>query len=460
MSDDDRALPHDLDAEAAVLSASLLAQDAYVSIAHKLTPGRFYAEAHRRIWEAIVDLDRRGQKVDVVEVAGWLRDRNRLNQVGGPAYLAQIVDATPAIEHIEQHADRLVGLARLREVIAECSRLRAEAFNATDAQEFIDSAEQTLYRIAHTDDERESVEMAQAARESWEHIKRASDRRGLPEFPTGLARLDALLSLQRQECTTIAARPGMGKTAFAVGIAVALAEQGERVAIYELEMPRDQLATRAVCARAGVDLQRVRRGFVHRDEWSQLIEAHDHLGRLPISIDDTCGPSVLHIRADARAKKAKHGSLTLVVVDYLQLMSRLDDRDRDSREQEISTNIRALKRLARELDVIVIVLSQLNREVERRPDKRPMLSDLRDSGAIEQDSDNVVFLYRPEYYDKAKTRPEDVGIAEIIVAKQRNGPTGTVRVEFEAPTATFSNIDMPEPDTQESFGWPEENPPT
>ncbi len=456
---DERLLPFDLDAEAAVLAAALIDVHAYGAIAHKLTPARFYSEANRRIWEAIADLDARGEKIDVVTVAGWLRDRNRLTAVGGSPYLAQLCDATPAVAHVEQHAQRVIGLARLRELISQCSQIRAEAYSAqADPQAFIDGAEQAMYRIAHTDDSRDAVPLGQAATESWEQIVRASNRRGAPELPTGLNRLDNLLALQRQECTTVAARPGMGKTSFVLNIAANLAQRGEPCIVFELEMPREQLATRMACSRAGIDLRRARQGHVHRDEWAALTEATDFLTRLPIWIDDTSGPSALHIRASARAIKARRG-LSLVVVDYLQLMSGIDDRDRESREQEISTNMRAMKRLARELDVCVIVLSQLNREVEKRPDKRPMLSDLRDSGAIEQDSDNVLFIYRPEYYEKEKTREEDRGVAELILAKQRNGPTGTVRVAFDPPTVTFSNIEHPEPEPQESFDWNQEDHP-
>jgi replicative DNA helicase len=457
-----RAAPHDLDAERALISAALLDADAYALIADRLPSHRFYGEPHRRIWEAIAELAADGKAIDTVTVAGRLRDSGRLAQVGGPAALAELVDAVPAIAHIETYADRVLALGRLRQLIAETQKIAAEGYDVRgDVQAFIDQAENSIFQIAHTEQRREIVSLADAAKESWANILAASENRGKVAFPTGLDRLDHNLALRRDELTTIAARPGMGKTAFVLGVAMHLAELGNVAAIFELEMPREQLATRMACQSAQIDLHRAMQGFIRNDEWSKLVDAKNYLCRLPIFIDDTAGSTLLHVRAGARQTAAKAGRLDLVVIDYLQLMSAIDDRDNASREQEISTTMRGLKRLARELHVPVIVLAQLNRKCEERPDKRPMLSDLRESGAIEQDSDNVLFIYRPEYYQKEKTQPQDRAVAELVIAKQRNGPTGVVRVRFEAQTASFANLQLEEedgPSPQEQFPFNDETP--
>lgn len=438
-----RIPPHDLGAEAAVIAAALLDASVYPLVGDRLPPHRFYSDANRRIWEAIASLSSDGKPTDVVTVAGRLRDAERLAQVGGAAYLAQLVGDVPAVAHVETYADRVVALSRVRELIATCQRVAAEGYGEIgDVQSFIDQAENAVFQIAHTSERREIVSFSQASNESWEHICAASERRGKVEFPTGLDRLDHYLALRRGELTTVAARPAMGKTALVLGAARHLASLGNVVAIFELEMARDQLAARITCSEAGIDLHRVMQGFIRTDEWTPLVQAKNQLAKLPIYVDDTASATMLHVRAGARLAKAKAGRLDLVVVDYLQLMSSLDDRDNASREQEVATNMRGLKRLARELDVPVIVLAQLNRKCEERPDKRPMLSDLRESGAIEQDSDNVLFIYRPQYYQKEKTPEQDRGIAELIVAKQRNGPTGIVRVRFDAHTASFSNLQV------------------
>jgi replicative DNA helicase len=456
-----REAPHDLGAERALISAAILDADAYALVAG-LPAHRMYSEPHRRIWEAIAELAAAGSRLDVVTIAGKLRDNGRLNQVGGETYLAELLDAVPAVAHVEDYADRVLALGRLRELIAQAQKIAAEGYDVRgDVQAFIDHAENSVFQIAHTEQRREIVSFAHAGKESWQNILAAHERRGKVEFPTGLDRLDHYLALRRGELTTVAARPAMGKTSLVLGAATHLAELGNVVSVFELEMARDQLATRITCARAGIDLHRVMQGFIRTEEWGPLVQAKESLYRLPIWIDDSAGMTLMRVRAGARKTKAKAGRLDLVVVDYLQLMSAIDDRDNASREQEISTNMRGLKRLARELDVPVIVLAQLNRKCEERPDKRPMLSDLRESGAIEQDSDNVLFIYRPEYYQKEKTPPDDRGIAELVISKQRNGPTGVVRVRFDAHTASFANLqveDDQQGSNQEQFPFNEDTP--
>ena len=446
---DVRVAPHDLDAEAAILSAALLDPDVYPLVADRLTAELFYAESNRRIWEVIDSLARADQSVDIVTVAGRLRDTGRLAQVGGSAYLAQLVDAVPAVAHIENYAARVVGLARLREIQLVCRKIAAEAYDAgEDVDAFLDRAEASVYQAAHVSEKREAVPLATANEEAWQQLLKASERRGVPAMPLGLTALDEVFELRPEELTVIAGRPGMGKTSFVLDLARALAERDNGVFFQELEMPRAQLAIRMQCGRAEIDLSRALKGLLYDEEWQLLIEARAYLDKLPILIDDTPSATALHVRAAARKHMAQHPGengrdrrgVSVVIVDYLQLMSSLADLDAASREQEVSRNMRALKLLSRELHIAVIAVAALSREVERRPDKRPQMNDLRESGAIEQDADNILFLYRPQYYLRDKTPEEDRGVCEIIIAKQRNGPTPIVRVRFRAESATFKDL--------------------
>lgn len=457
-----RIPPHDLDAEAAVLAAILLERDALDKVLEILRAEHFYAEANRRIYEVAVELSSQGTPIDIVSVAGMLRDRERLAQVGGSAYLAQLVDAVPSVAHIETYAQMVHEKWRVRSLIATCQRVAAEGYgDVGEVQTFIDQAENAIFQLSHTERRQEIAPISEATRESWENVSAAMQRRGKVEFPTGLERVDRKLTARRESLTVLAARPGMGKTGFALGLAIHLANLGLVGAIWSLEMPRADLATRMACQHAELNLDRAMNGFLRRDEEALLASAEDYIARLPLWIDDAPGSTIFHIRAGARRVRAEMGRLDFVIVDYLQLMSTIDDRDSASREQEIATIARGLKRLARELKVPVWALSQLSRKCEERPDKRPMLSDLRESGAIEQDADNVLFLYRPEYYQKEKTPEQDRGVVEIDIAKQRNGPTGRVRARFDGPTISFSNLQIEgdaAPDPQEQFPFTDDTP--
>jgi replicative DNA helicase len=464
-----RIPPHDLDAEAAVLSAILLERDALDKVLELLRPEHFYSEANRRIYEVAVELSSQGTPIDIVSVAGALRDRERLTQVGGSAYLAQLVDAVPSVAHLETYARMVREKWRVRQLIATCQRVAAEGYGDVGAvQEFIDGAEQAVYEIARTPESSSVQRIEPIIRSVFEQITELA-RRGerITGVPTGFERLDGKTAgLHDGELTIVAARPGMGKTSFVLNVAVNVAspktvssggdeggaadareEPGAGVAVFSLEMPREQLASRMVCSEGRVDVGKMRQGFLQDRDWNSLTQAASFLYRLPIWIDDTPSLGVLELRAKVRRLQAEYnrtspdGAVTqrigLVIVDYLQLMS--GSQYTSSREQEISEISRGLKRLAKELRVPVIALSQLNRAVETRgsKDKRPQLSDLRESGAIEQDADNIIFIFRDDYYE---AESEQKGIAELIVAKQRNGPTGKVKVRFESAYTRFDNL--------------------
>lgn len=458
-----RVPPADLDAEAAVLSSILLSGEAFDTVQEILESKHFYVDANRRIYEAVHELAEKGGSVDTVSVAGFLRDRGRLDQVGGTPYLAQLVDATPAVSHVEDHARTIREKWRLRSLIATCQRFAAEGYGDTgDIQEFVDAAEHAIFELARVKAESDVVPVREAIEQAF-HVLTAARQHGggVTGFSTGFTELDRRTSgLHKGDLYIVAGRPGMGKTSFVLNVAANVAAEklvssgepgaaplqvsGDGVAFFSLEMPREQLASRMLSSEARVDMARLRSGQVGAEEWNKLTDAAARLGRLPIWLDDTPAISLLDLRAKVRRLQAelyRHPDgpkeIGLVAIDYLQLMS--GRKGVNSREQEISEISRGLKQLAKEMRVPVIALSQLNRGVETRgtKDKRPQLSDLRESGAIEQDADAIMFVYRDEYYFDDSP---DQGIAEIIIAKQRNGPTGTIKVKFTSQFTRFDNL--------------------
>jgi replicative DNA helicase len=483
-----RVPPHDLDAEAAVLSAIMLDRMALDRVLEILKPEHFYSDANGRIYEAALALasEQPPRPVDAVTVASYLRDREKLAQIGGPTYLAQLADATPAVAHVGAHAQGVYEKWRLRAVIATCQRVAAEGYGDVGVvQEFIDGCEQDIYQLARTAQNTSVQPINQVLRAAFKQITDAADRGGrITGISTGYEKLDGKTAgLHNGDLTIIAARPGMGKTSFVLNIGVNVAspvtdryqdhggqwQEAQRpglgVAVFSLEMPREQLAARMACSEGRVDVGKLRQGMLQPDDWRRLTEAAAYLSSLPIWIDDTSTLSVLELRAKVRRIQAEYNRpavaadpargikakpeqrLGLVVVDYLQLMKGRDGVN--SREQEISEISRGLKVLAKELGVPVIALSQLNRAVETRStkDKRPQLSDLRESGAIEQDADNIIFIYRDEYYNPETTNSK--GIAELLISKQRNGSTGKVLTRFTASCTRFDNLaagDYPEMD--------------
>lgn len=453
-----RVPPADVVAEAAVLSAALLSRDAFDTANEVLLPEHFYDDAHRRVYESITELAQQNRPIDVVSVAGHLRDKGRLDQVGGTPYLAHLVDATPAVAHVGEHARAVREKWRLRTLIGTCQRFAVEGYgDCGDVQAFIDEAEQSIFELARVKSESAVVPVRDAVKSAFQVLVDAQQRGGgVTGFSSGFTELDKATSgLHKGDLYIVAARPGMGKTSFVLNVAANVAgiagldtlreedAPPPGVAFFSLEMPREQLAARLLASEARVDMAALRSGRLHADDWHRLTEAAARLGRLPLWLDDTPAISLLDLRAKIRRLQAemrrgpKPRELGLVAVDYLQLMS--GRRGVSSREQEISEISRGLKQLAKEMQVPVIALSQLNRSVESRntKDKRPQLSDLRESGAIEQDADAILFIYREEYYFET----EEKGVAEVIIAKQRNGPTGTVKTKFSKQFTRFDNLD-------------------
>lgn len=459
-----RVPPHDLDAEAAVLSAVMLTQEAFDRVAEFLRPEHFYSGANQRIYEAILDLQNESRPVDVVTVAGWLRDKGLLQQIGGTPYLAQLTDATPTIAHIETYGRAVREKWRLRRVIATCQDFAAVGYgDCGDIQGFIDQAEQAIFDLARTPEATSLVPLKQAIHGAFGILSEAAKRGGgITGLATGFPDLDKMTAgLHPGDLYIVAARPGMGKTAFVLNLAAQLAEPrrvavegnpdeveqyGNGVVFFSLEMPREQLASRLLASDARVDVSKIRSGNIGKEDWISLTESASKLGHLPLWLDDTPAISLLDVRARVRRLQAEIGRrssdgpkanrLGLIVIDYLQLMTGRPGVQ--SREQEISELSRGLKQLAKEMGLAVIALSQLNRSVETRTtkDKRPQLSDLRESGAIEQDADTILFIYRDDYYFPESTVPNT---AELIVAKQRNGPTGKVLLRFNKACTRFEN---------------------
>ena len=476
-----RVPPHDLDAEAAVLAAVLLDADALDEVLEMLLPEHFYSEANRLVFEACRELSVNGTPIDVVSVASYLRNREQIQKVGGTAYLGQLVDATPAVAHVAHHARTVKEKWRVRRLIATCHRTAAEGYgDVGDTQKFIDDAEQSIYELARTPETTTVLPLKDVLTTAFKQISAAAERGDkITGTSTGFPDLDKKTAgLHRGDLTIVAARPGMGKTSFVLNMAANVAQPvhvqpgpteegygvpptpGHGVAVFSLEMPKEQLATRMVCSEARVDLGRLRQGFLTKEDWANLTQGAAVLANLPIWIDDSPSLGILELRAKVRRLQAElsrsnkvadpeHG-LGLVIIDYLQLMT--GRKGVNSREQEISEISRGLKALAKELMVPVVALSQLNRGVETRggKDKRPMLSDLRESGAIEQDADTIIFIYRDEYYNRESTN--EAGIAELIISKQRNGPTGTIKLRFVANCTRFENLAPGEYEQYAEFG--------
>lgn len=478
-----RVPPHDLDAEAAVLSAILLSREALDRVLEILKPEHFYSDANGRIYEAAQELASTipPTPVDVVSVASFLRDRERLRQIGGPTYLGQLSDATPAVAHVTTHAQFVYEKWRLRALIATCQRVAAEGYGDVGVvQEFIDDAEQSIYDLAHVAGRQDMTTIGAELREEFTVLTEAHERGdALVGYPTGYEKLDERLAgLSPGDLTLIAGRPGMGKTAAGTGIAVHMAAPrkanapridgspgymvvdnapGYGVCIFSLEMPKAQLRGRMLCSEARVDFNKYRKRRLQAEDWRLLTDAGSFMASLPIWIDDTSAISLLEIRAKVRRKQAEYNrpaapgvperKVGLVLIDYLQLMSAPDHIE--NREQQIGYLSRGLKSMSKELGVPVIALAQLNRGVETRStkDKRPQISDLRESGSLEQDADNIILLYRDEYYYPDTTKAK--GLAEWHAAKVRNGPTGKMFLVFSGNCTRFDNLaagDYPEID--------------
>ena len=442
-----RVPPHDLDAERAVIGAMLVSETAVAVVAERLAAEDFYSEVHRIIYGAMMRLYSRGEPIDQLTLTNELRSVNEFERIGGRPYVFQIVESVPTAANAGRYADIVRGKALLRAIIDVGSRITEDALREPeDVSEALDSAEQLVYGVSNRTLREHLAPVSELAPGALEMIQRLYEQEGeVTGVETGFEDLDRLTTgFHKSDLIILAARPAMGKTAMALNaIWHASGEKKMPVAIFSLEMSKEQLVQRLISQTTRIPAQALRSGNVKAEDWPKLVRGVAEVSRAPIWIDDTAGVTLMEIRAKVRRlasqlNVAGEMPLSLVVVDYLQLMVGGEARNRaENRQQEIAEISRGLKVLARDLDVPVLAIAQLSRAVEARHDKRPLLSDLRDSGAIEQDADMVMFLYRDEYYNSDS---DDRGIAEVIVGKHRNGPTGKVQLAWMEQYTKFASL--------------------
>jgi replicative DNA helicase len=427
--------PHNLEAEQAILGGILINNDALNQVADILSSEDFYRTAHAHMFEGMLTLYNRDDPVDVITLPQVLREKDTLERVGGTDYLASLAEATSTSAGIMYHAGIVKDLSTRRRLISQCSHISEVCFQlANDTEEVLDLAETSIFEIAERNINQNFSPLNEVVKESFKKIE-SSTGRNITGISTGFADFDNLTSgLQPSDFIIIAGRPSMGKTALALNIAYnAALDDKVGVAIFSLEMSVLQLGIRLLGSDAMIDAWKLRKGALQDDDYLRLTDSANRLSELPIYIDDSSGLSALEMRAKARRLKKKH-NISLVIIDYLQLMQ--SRKSVESRQLEISDISRSLKALAKDLNIPIVAVSQLNRKVEDRPNKRPMLADLRESGAIEQDADLIVFIYREELYNRTE---ENKGKAEIHIAKHRNGPTGLVNLTFREQYTKFEN---------------------
>ena len=435
----ERTLPHNHEAERTVLGAVLVDNQAFNSAAELLTKEDFYRDAHRRIFDAMAALAERSQPIDLVTLKDELARESALEAVGGAQYLAALVDGVPRITNVEHWSRIIKEKAVLRNLIHAGNRIVQSCLEGEDeAAALLDQAEQSIFSIAEKRIRTGFQSMREIVKESFRTIDQLSQSKDVVTgLATGFVDIDEMTSgLQKGDLVIVAARPAMGKTSFCLNVAQHVALRvGETVGLFSLEMSKEQLALRLLCADARIDAHRLRTGKLNEKDWARLAKSYNDLSQSRLFIDDSATISPLEMRAKCRRLKAEHG-LALIIVDYLQLVTSAGRSE--NRQQELSAISRSMKGLAKELACPVIALSQLSRAPDARTDRRPQLSDLRESGAIEQDADIVMFIYREEEY---KPTDENRGIAEIIIGKQRNGPTGSRKLAFIKEFTRFENLE-------------------
>lgn len=434
-----RIPPHNIDAEQSVLGAMILDKDAVISATEIIVGEDFYKGAHREIFEAIIALSNRNEPVDLVTLSEELTQRQTLEAIGGIIYLTSLSSAVPTTTNVKYYAKIVEEKSILRRLIKASSDILDKGYQAEeDVNHILDLAEKNIFDISQKRSHEGFAPIKDVLMESFHKIEELyQNKGGITGITTGFIDIDRKTSgLQRSDLILIAARPSMGKTAFSLNVAQNAAIKGNvSVAIFSLEMSKEQLVQRMLSAESHIEIQKIRTGTLNEDEWPRLAKAMAPLAQAKIYIDDTPAITVMEMKAKCRRLKMEQG-LDMILIDYLQLMS--GDGKTESRQQEISSISRALKSLAREMDCPVVALSQLSRAPELRADHRPILSDLRESGAIEQDADIVMFLYRDEYYHPDS---EKKNIGEVIIAKQRNGATGTVELAWLGQFTKFANLD-------------------
>jgi replicative DNA helicase len=435
----DRTLPHNLEAEKSVLGAVLIHNEAFNNAAELIDARDFFRDAHRRIFDKMVTLSERGDAIDLVTLKEELQRAGELDEVGGPAYIASLADGVPRSANVEHYARIVKEKATLRSLIHSANRILSEAYQAEDDADLIlDGAEKAIFEIAEGRISAGFTPLRDLVQSSFATIEKLQEQRNaITGVPSGFQDLDEMTAgFQPSDMIILAARPAMGKTSFVLNVAQNAGKKGKTVGVFSLEMSKEQLFLRLLTSEAMIDAHKFRTGYLTEKDYGKLSHALGTLAELPIYIDDTPGIGLLEMRAKCRRLAAAH-TLDLVIIDYIQLMQ---GRGRfESRQQELTSISRSVKILAKELHVPIIALSQLSRAPESRTDHRPQLSDLRESGALEQDADLVMFIYRAEVYDKEETKPEELGTAEIIIGKHRNGPIGSVRLTFLNQFTKFEN---------------------
>jgi replicative DNA helicase len=436
----DRIPPQNIEAEQAVLGAIFLDSAALTLASEVLVPEDFYRASHQKIFHAMLKVADKGEPVDLVTVTAELADAKMLEEVGGVSYLSELANSVPTAANVEYYARIVEEKSILRRLIRTATSIAQEGYTREDeVDDLLNEAEKKIMEVSQRKNTGAFQNIKDILVQTYDNIEMLHNRKGeVTGIPTGFIELDRMTAgFQRSDLIIVAARPSVGKTAFALNIAQNVATKtNENVAIFSLEMSAQQLVMRMLCAEGNINAQNLRTGKLTPEDWGKLTMAMGSLSNAGIYIDDTPGIRVSEIRAKCRRLKQESG-LGMVLIDYLQLIQG-SGRSRENRQQEVSEISRSLKALARELEVPVIALSQLSRSVEQRQDKRPMMSDIRESGSIEQDADIVAFLYRDDYYDKDS---ENKNIIEIIIAKQRNGPVGTVQLAFIKEYNKFVNLE-------------------
>ena len=432
--------PQNVEAEQSVLGGILIENDAINKVMEILTPEDFYRDAHRRIYNALINLSVRDEPADLITLTNELRKIDQLDAAGGASYIASLIDSVPTAANIEYYAKIVKEKSILRQLIQTSTDIITESYqDRSDVESFLDEAERSIFQISENRVRPSFYPIRDIVKQSFKTLERLYEKKELVTgVPSGFKELDQMTAgFQPSDLIIVAGRPSMGKTAFCLNVAqYAAIEKRTPVAVFSLEMSKEQLVIRLLCSEAHVEGTRLRTGFLSEGDWPRLTIAAGNLSEAPIFIDDTAALSALELRAKARRLKADQG-LGMVIIDYLQLMK---GRTRvESRQQEISEISRSLKAVAKELNIPVIAVSQLSRRTEERTGMRPQLSDLRESGAIEQDADLILFLYRDEVYNRSEDNPNR-GKAEMIIGKQRNGPTGKIELAFLSKFTTFKDL--------------------
>jgi replicative DNA helicase len=436
----ERTLPHNLEAERSVLGAILIDNESFNIAASVIDARAFFRDAHRRIFDRMVALAERSQPIDLVTLKEELERSGEVEEVGGPAYIASLVDGVPRATNVEYYAKIVKEKSTLRSLIFSANKILSNAYEADqEADLILDEAESAIFAVAEDRIKSGFVAMRELVKESFPKIEQLFEHKSfITGVATGYTEIDKMTrGFQRGDLIIVAARPSMGKTSLVLNIAQHVASAGAVAGFFSLEMSKEQLFMRMLASEAKIDNYRLMSGQIGQKEYGQITHALETLSDARLYIDDTAGIGVLEMRAKARRLQSEHG-LDMLAIDYIQLMT---GRGRfENRTLELASISRSLKGLAKELNVPVVVLSQLSRAPEARSDKRPQLSDLRESGALEQDADVVILIFREEMYKQGNEPAESDGIAELILAKQRNGPTGSVKLAFLKQQTRFANL--------------------